>query len=136
MLMPVSILSTALVARQRQGAPCARLDLMRFGTARSFDMFRELHERWCQYMHDLQMGARSLEDRLLSADLHGSYLRVVKCREKHVQGAVGIMFKTCGSNMYMITAEERVHRISKVGAIVEYSLGSKSVATTVRLDWT
>ena len=98
-----------------------------FACARRFDTFRPLHALWSQYIEGLRAGSRSLEELMLVADLHGSYLRIAACKEARRVGLCGIVIKDSGQLVHIITADNRVFPIMKRGSVFETGLDPDTI---------
>ena len=80
-----------------------------------------------QYAEGICSGSRRVEEQLISADLHGCYLRIVTCKEPRHIGLCGIVIKDSGKLFHIITQDNRVHSINKPGSIFETSIGADSI---------
>ena len=63
----------------------------------------------------------------MGADLHGCYLRTISCVEVRCKGLCGIVIKDSGKLFHVITPDNRVHSINKIGSIFEIGIEQDSV---------
>ncbi len=89
---------------------------------RRFEDLRPLHALWKQYAAALLQHSRSVEECLLSADLHGCFLRVVSCSCRQQQGIRGIVVRDSASCLNIVTPEDHKIRIAKSNTVVEWQL--------------
>ena len=83
-------------------------------------MFTALHERWKQYVHDLTSNQAGVEDRLLTADLHGCFIRVESTRQASLLGKEGIVIQSKLNIFCIIGRDNFVFTIPKPGSTFSY----------------
>lgn len=91
-----------------------------------------LHERWKSYIYDLCVPSenkKDLQQRVVSADLHGAYLRVAEARESRVRGVSGIVIRDSVSAFHVVTKKDRCVVVPKRHCVFEFRLDATRVVT-------
>ena len=85
-----------------------------------YEMFEPLHERWKQYMKDLTNSQSGVEDRLLTADLHGCLVRVESAKQTCFFGREGIIIKSTLNTFCILSPSNQISIIPKAGTFFSY----------------
>ena len=93
--------------------------------ARRFEDLRPLHALWKQHVDSLIQHSRSVQECLLSADLHGCFLRIVSCRQQ--QGIRGIVVREGSRYLYVVTPQDQQLCVAKQNTVVEWQHGDMIV---------
>ncbi|KAK9861094.1 hypothetical protein WJX84_012361 [Apatococcus fuscideae] len=101
---------------------CKKLGLYQMAkqTGLRYEMFEPLHERWKQYMKDLTNSQSGVEDRLLTADLHGCLVRVESAKQTCFFGREGIIIKSTLNTFCILSPSNQISIIPKAGTFFSY----------------
>ncbi|KAK9822434.1 hypothetical protein WJX74_007783 [Apatococcus lobatus] len=101
---------------------CKELNLYNVANQRwlSFEMFVSLHTRWKQYIRDLTCNQTGVEDRLLTADLHGSLICVEFSRQVSHLRREGIVIQSKLNTFCIIGHDNFVFTVPKAGSTFSY----------------
>lgn len=83
-------------------------------------MFTSLHKRWKQYISDLVSNQTGVEDRLLTADLHGCFIRVESAKQASSAGREGIVVQSKLHTFCIIGRDHSVFTVPKAGSTFSY----------------
>ena len=83
-------------------------------------MFRTLHERWTKYISDLVSNQTGVEDRLLTADLHGCLICIESAKQAALSGKQGIVIQSKLHTFTIIGRDQSVLTVPKAGSIFSY----------------
>ena len=90
--------------------------------------FAPLHALWMQYVLGVLQQARNREECLMSVDLHGCFLRLVKCRNRRHEGISGVVDREGARNIRIVTSQDQVIIIARQNAVVEWQIGDMIVS--------
>lgn len=107
----------------QQHRKCGSFDLPQ--DFHDFDLFKPMHEMWKDYIIQLlkDTGKGQLDQRLLTADLHGAFLLVVECKVTAFTGTSGIMIRETAETFGIITLDNKFRVIPKKRSIFIFQAG-------------
>ncbi|KAF3338578.1 Ribonuclease P protein subunit p29 [Carex littledalei] len=86
---------------------------------RHFERFKPMHAMWKEYICELvkDTGKKQLNERLLTADLHGAFLSVVESKILSFGGISGIMVRETTETFGIVTQNNKFKVVPKAGSV-------------------
>mmetsp|Transcript_5757 Transcript_5757/g.9968 ORF Transcript_5757/g.9968 Transcript_5757/m.9968 type:complete len:351 (+) Transcript_5757:346-1398(+) len=90
-----------------------------------YSLYEPLHERWTEYAQQLLVKSRDSDSdaewlsQLVTMDLHGSIVKVVRNKDPARVGVKGIVVMDTCNTLHLISQENRMHVVPKKGGVFE-----------------
>ena len=87
-----------------------------------FKNYEHLHTLWKSYIAELLTDcrdAKTMQELLLKADLHGAMLRVVQSKSARVKGLCGIVIAESKNMFQLLTSNDRIIKVAKKNSVFE-----------------
>ncbi|EPY53797.1 RNase P and RNase MRP subunit [Schizosaccharomyces cryophilus OY26] len=100
-----------------------------------YDQFEPLHFMWCNYLEEAigNSTGESLLAKMIKAEYHGSYMRVVCCKSPSRNGIEGICIHESKNMLSLVTKNNNVVRIPKIDTIMQVIANMSSRHLVVEL---
>ncbi|MEW5309576.1 MAG: hypothetical protein WDW38_001457 [Sanguina aurantia] len=103
----------------------------------TFAALQQLHTLWAKYISQLLSLSPGPEQHgavLLNADFHGSLLTVVSCKNVQLVGVTGIVCRVSSTTLTMVSANDRMHVLPKLGCTFQYRISGTDMQVTLKGD--